>query len=79
MKGHGRKPEPRIIDPHTHPTPDVCLRVAADFLRCDSRTLRRRIEAGYLTAYRDGAVYRITIHALVAYKAYHTESGIDAA
>lgn len=75
----GRRPEPRIVDPATHPTPDVCLRVAAAFLRCDTRTLRRRILDGHLTAYRDGAVYRISVRALAEYKTYHTEAGIDAA
>lgn len=75
----GRKPEPRILDPHTHPRPDVCLEVAAAFLGCDPRTLRGRIADGHITAYKDQGVYRIAVRALVAYKQFHTEAGTDAA
>jgi len=67
------------VDPASYPKPDAGLTVAAEFLGCDPRTLRRRIESGHLTAYRDGGVYRISVRALVAYKHFHTESGIDAA
>ncbi len=67
-----RRPEPRIQDPATHPRRSVCLRVAADFLQINERTLRARIEAGVIEARRDGKVYRISVDALVRYSAQAT-------
>jgi excisionase family DNA binding protein len=46
----------------------VCLRVAADYLEMDERTLKNRIDGGELDAYRDGKVYRIAVATLVAYR-----------
>lgn len=63
-----RRAEPRIVDPATHPRRSVCLRVAAEFLEIDERTLRARIEDGKLDAFRDGKVYRIALPDLVAYR-----------
>lgn len=63
-----RRREPPIVDPATHPTRDVGLRVAAAFLNVHEETLRRRIEEGLLPAYRDGKVYRIRVASLVRYK-----------
>lgn len=59
---------PRIIDPETHPDRSVCLKVAAEFLGYDDRTLRLRIERGDLPAFVDGKVYRINVSDLVAYR-----------
>lgn len=64
-----RRAEPPIVDPATHPRQSVCLRVAADFLGLDERTVRARIEEGYLHADRDGKVYRIAVTALQDYVA----------
>lgn len=66
-----RKPkraEPRIADPATHPRRNVCLRVAAEFLDIDERTLRAYVFSGDLEAFRAGRVYRIPLTALVAFK-----------
>jgi excisionase family DNA binding protein len=63
-----RKPEPPITDPATHPRQSVCLRVAADYLELDERTVRARIESGDLPAIKDGKVYRIDLSSLIAYE-----------
>lgn len=62
-----RRPQ-RIIDPATHPQRSVCLKVAAEFLGMDDRTLRARIEEGRLPAYVDRRVYRINVSDLIAYR-----------
>jgi hypothetical protein len=64
----GRRAETRLTDPATHPRRTVCLRVAADYLEMDERTLKNRIDVGELDAYRDGKVYRIAVATLVAYR-----------
>lgn len=64
-----RTPEPRLVDPATHPRRSVGLKVGADFLGMGERTLRRRIEEGLIPAYRDGKLYRIKVRELVRYKA----------
>jgi excisionase family DNA binding protein len=66
MKG-GRRKEPHIVDPLTHPRRSVCLRVAARYLGVDERTLRARVESGAIEARRDGKVYRIEVDDLVRY------------
>jgi excisionase family DNA binding protein len=63
----GRRSEPRIVDPATHPRRTVCLRVAAEYLEIDERTLQTRIDDGKLKAFRDGRVCRIEVVELVAY------------
>jgi excisionase family DNA binding protein len=63
----GRRKEPWIQNPATHPRRAVCLRVAAHFLDVDERTLRSRLESGALPATRDGKVYRISVDDLVRY------------
>ena len=65
----GRRAEPRIRDLRTHPRPHVSLCVAAEFLGLDERTVVARIDAGRLTAFRDGKAWRISIAALAAYDA----------
>jgi excisionase family DNA binding protein len=67
----GRRPEPSIADPSTHPREEVCVRVAAEFLGMDRRTVVARIEDRVLEAWRDGKVYRIPVSALVAYRDEH--------
>lgn len=63
-----RHAEQRITDPNTHPRRSVCLRVAAEYLEMDERTLRARIESGLIDAWRDGKVYRIDVGVLAAYR-----------
>lgn len=69
MRSRGRRPEPRIQDPATHPRQYVSLAVAADFLEIDRKTLniylldrtlafqqlprRRRIEVAELVAFKE--------------------------
>lgn len=64
----GRRSEPRIVDPETHPRRTVCLRVAAEYLEIDERTLKASIDDGGLEAFRLGKVYRIELAELVAYR-----------
>lgn len=66
----GRRPAPRIVDPASYPTSDVCLRVAAEFLGLNARTVLARIDEGQIDGWRDGKVYRITVSSLVAYAAH---------
>lgn len=66
---HGRRRAPRIIDPATHQPHQVGLRVAAEFLALDERTVRARIESGDLAATRDGKAYRIDVGVLAQYVA----------
>lgn len=70
----GRRAEPRITDASNHPTRDVCLRVGAQYLDIDERTLRSRIEAGAIAARRDGKSYRIPVQALVRYNEQRAEA-----
>jgi excisionase family DNA binding protein len=46
----GRRPEPRIDDPRTHPKRFVCLEVAATYLGISRRTLNALIDEGKITA-----------------------------
>lgn len=63
-----RRPEPRIVDPATHPRKLVSLVVAAAFLECDRRTLNKYIKLGML-AYEDRATRRkIAVAELVAFQ-----------
>lgn len=64
-----RRQEQRITDPATHPKSSVCLKVAAEFLGMDDRTLKARIERGDLPAFVDGKVYRINLQDLIEYQA----------
>jgi excisionase family DNA binding protein len=59
--------EPNIVDIHTDPREDVCLRVAAEWLGLDERTVRARIDEGRLQALQDGKVYRIRLDDLRDY------------
>lgn len=64
----GRKREQAIVDLATHQRLCVCLRVAAEYLELDERTVRARIEDGRLSAIKDGRVYRIPVASLRAYE-----------
>jgi excisionase family DNA binding protein len=63
-----RRREPPLVDPATDPRRDVGLSTGAGFLGMHRLTLRSRIEAGLLPAFRDGKVYRIRVAALARYK-----------
>ena len=68
----GRRREALIVDPRTDARSHVGMRVAADFLGVDVRTLRTRINLGKFTGvWRDGKVVKIELAYLVAYKADH--------
>lgn len=64
-----RRREPNIVDITTDPRESVCLRVAAEYLELDERTVRSRIDSGKLPALQDGKVYRIRLDALRDYDA----------
>jgi hypothetical protein len=64
----GRRAEPRIVDPKTHPRQKVGLRVAALYLEIDERTLKARVDEGLIECEIDGRVYRFSLTVLVAYK-----------
>jgi excisionase family DNA binding protein len=63
-----RHREAPLVDPATDPRRDVGLAVGAQFLGMHEETLRRRIEEGRISAFRDGKVYRISVKALVRYQ-----------
>lgn len=72
-----KRREPPIVDPATYPRRSVNLTTAADFLGIHVRTVRSRIEAGLLSAWRDGNCYKIRVTALVRYKASPPEARDD--
>ena len=63
-----RRAEPRLVDPATHPRRTVCLRVAAEYLGIDERTVRARLDEGELYGFKSGKAYRIEVDELVAYR-----------
>lgn len=69
MKPGGRRPEPRIAHLATHPRKTVGLKVAAEYLEIDERTLRARIDRGDIDALCDERVIRIDVDSLRAYVA----------
>lgn len=64
-----RRPQPSIVDLESDPRAWFGLRVVADFLMLNERTVRARIEEGRLDAEIDGRVYRISKASLLAYRA----------
>ncbi len=64
-----RRPQPSIVDLESDPRTWFGLRVVADFLMLNERTVRARIEEGRLDAEIDGRVYRISKASLQAYRA----------
>lgn len=64
-----RQPEPRILDPATHPKRYVSLAVAADYLEVDRKTLGKYLEAGMLAFTVFGRRRKITVSELVAFEA----------
>ena len=71
-----RHREPPLVDPQTDPRRAVGLTTAAAFLGVHAETLRRRIEAGYLRAYRDGKVYKIRVAALEHYRRHPPDTSL---
>lgn len=63
-----RQREAPLVDPAKDARRYVGLACAASYLGVHEETLRARIEAGHLPAYRDGKVYRIKVSALVRYQ-----------
>ena len=63
---HRREQAP-IVDLATDGRRWVCLRVAAEYLELDERTVRARIESGALEAEVDGKVIRVILRGLRAY------------
>lgn len=72
-RNSGRRKEPRIVTLATHPRRAVCLRVAAEYLDINERTLRARIELGRLRVVRDGKSYRIPLESIAAYERARSE------
>lgn len=66
---HRRRPQPSIVDLESDPRLWFGLRVVADYLMLNERTVRARIEDGRLEAEIDGRVYRISKASLLLYKA----------
>lgn len=66
--GSGRRPEPRIVDWINHPTEEVSLIVAAEFLHMDTRTLVARIDRGEIPAWHNGRLWRIRVTDLKVYQ-----------
>lgn len=62
-----RQREAPLVDPAADPRKTVGLAVGAGFLKMHPETLRARIEAGLVTAWRDGNIYRISVRSLVRY------------
>ena len=63
-----RHPDPPLVDPASDPRQSVGLKTAARFLGVHRDTLRARIEAGLLPAWRDGLIYRIRVSSLLRYQ-----------
>ena len=61
-----------IVDLASDPRESFGLRVVAEYLLLNERTVRSRIESGALEAEVDGRVYRISKRALLAYAAART-------
>lgn len=70
-----RHREAPLVDPATDARKSVGLAVAAGFLKMHPETLRARIEAGLVPAWRDGNIYKIRIAALVRYARTPPEGG----
>lgn len=63
-----RKPEPRIVDPATHPVDPVNISVAADFLKIDRKAVYDYIDDGSLTVKRRGRMRRIALAELIRFR-----------
>lgn len=64
-----RRPEPRIVDPATHPRRHVSLVVAAAYLEVDRKTLNKWLDAGMLSFEDRGSRRRIAVAELVDFEA----------
>lgn len=65
--GHRRRIEPRIVDPKTHPRTYVGIRVAAEFLEVDPKTLAVWLDNGELEFQQLPRTRRIAVSELVAF------------
>lgn len=71
-----RRPEPRITDLATHPQAWVNLRVAADFLEMDYRSVVAYLEEQHLQAAWKGRRRRIHLAELARFKAWLAQRAI---
>lgn len=67
-----RRQQP-LIDPSTDRRQTVNLKIAAQFLDMDPRTVRSRVDEGALEGWRDGKVYRVRVASIRAYHARRME------
>jgi excisionase family DNA binding protein len=67
-----RRAEPRIKDLATHSRRNVSLRVAADYLGIDRRTLNNYLDAGLLAFLQFGKRRKIAIEELAAFEQRQT-------
>lgn len=65
-----RRPEPRIVDPATHPKKWVNLTVAAEFLEMDRRALNLYIADGQAHAELKGRRLRMHVTEVARFKAW---------
>ena len=67
-----RRAEPRISDLASHPRRNVSLRVAADYLGIDRRTLNNYLAAGLLAFLQLGKRRKIAVEELAAFERRQT-------
>lgn len=65
-----REPEPRIVDPATHPREWVCFSVAAQFLGMNRRALAIWASDGHVRAEFRGRWRKIHIKEVVRFQAW---------
>jgi hypothetical protein len=65
----GKRAEPRITDPLTHPREAVNLTVAAEFLKMDRRALNYFIDSGRIAIVWRGRQRKVRVTDLVAFNA----------
>lgn len=63
----GRRAEPRIVDPATHPRRYVSVRVAADWLEEEEKQVRKYLDSGLLPYAWKGQRRKILVAELVAF------------
>lgn len=64
-----RRPEPRIVDPETHPRRYVSLVVAAEYLEVHRTTLGKWLDAGLLAFKQFGRRRKVEVSELTAFEA----------
>lgn len=63
-----RGPEPRIVDPSTHVRRYVSVRVAADYLEIDRKTMAKYLDGRLLTFVQFGRRRKIAVEELVDFE-----------